>query len=100
MEIPEQRVTMVTLNFIRAANFDEPLDVDVDVLRRGNSFSTSEVRLRQGGKLCSAGILLHAASAADLTHHGAAMPDVTGPEGAVPIDFGVTGRDMRVVDAA
>ena len=99
-EIPTQRVTMVTLNFIRAATFDAPLDIDVDVLRRGKTFSTSEVRFTQGGALCTAGILLHDSGADDVMRHVAPMPDIPGPDAAVPLDFGVTGRDMRVVDAA
>lgn len=99
-ELPTQRVTMVTLNFIRPATFDEPLDIDVEVLHRGRTFSTSEVRIAQGSTLCSAGILLHGSGADDVMRHVAPMPDVPGPDTAVPIDFGVTGRDIRVVDAA
>jgi uncharacterized protein (DUF427 family)/acyl-CoA thioesterase len=99
-EFPAQRVTMVTLNFIRAATFDAPLDIEVDVLRRGKTFSTSEVRITQGGTLCSAGILLHDSGADDVMRHAIPMPDIPGPDAAVPLDFGVTGRDMRVVDAA
>jgi uncharacterized protein (DUF427 family)/acyl-CoA thioesterase len=99
-EVPEQRVTMATLNFIRAATFDAPLDIDVDVLRRGKTFSTSQVRFRQAGVLCTAGMLLHDTGADDVMRHAAPMPDVAGPDAAVPIDFGVTGRDLRVVDAA
>lgn len=99
-ELADQRVTMATLNFIRAATFDEPVVVDVDVLRRGKTFSTSEVRITQGPTLCSAGILLHDSGAEDVMRHAAPMPDVPGPDGAVPLDFGVTGREMRVVDAA
>jgi acyl-CoA thioesterase-2 len=98
-EVPDQRVTMATVNFVRAATFDEPIDVDIDVLRRGRTFSTSEVRLGQGGTLCAAGILLHDAGADDVMRHGAPMPEVPGPDGSVPLDFGVTGRETRVVDA-
>ena len=36
---------MVTLNFIRAATFDDLLEIDVDVLSQGKTFSTSEVRI-------------------------------------------------------
>jgi len=99
-ELPDQRVTMATLNFIRAATFDAPLDIDIDVLRRGSTFSTSHVRFHQGGVLCTAGMLLHDTGADDVMRHTATMPDVDGPDVAVPLDFGVTGRDLRVVDAA
>jgi uncharacterized protein (DUF427 family)/acyl-CoA thioesterase len=98
-ELPAQRVTMATLTFMRAASFDEPVDLDVDVLRRGKTFSTSEVRISQAGTLCSAGILLHDTGSPDVLSHAAPMPDVAGPDGAVPLDFWVTGREIRVVDA-
>lgn len=99
-ELPAQRVTMATMNFIRAATFDEPLQLDVEVLRRGKTFSTSEVRITQGDILCSAALLLHDTGAEDVMRHVAPMPDVPGPDGAEPLDFGVTGREMRVVDGA
>lgn len=97
---PGQRVTAVTLNFIRAATFDAPLDIDVDVVHTGKTFSSSEVRFTQGGTLCAAGILLHDSGAGDVMRHATPMPDVARPDDAVPLDFGVTGRDLRVVDAA
>ncbi|MGV0794897.1 DUF427 domain-containing protein [Mycolicibacterium sp. XJ1819] len=99
-ELPDQRVTMATMNFIRAATFDEPLQVDVDVLRRGRTFSTSEVRITQGGVLRSAGMLLHDVGAEDVMRHVVPVPDVAGPEESEPLDFGVSGREMRVVDGA
>jgi acyl-CoA thioesterase-2 len=65
-ELPNQRVTMATTNFLRAATFDEPIEPDMEVLRRGKTRSTSEVRITQGGALCSAGILLHDLGAEDV----------------------------------
>jgi acyl-CoA thioesterase II len=40
------------------------------------------------------------AGADDAIRDVVVMPEVPGPEDAVPFDFGVTGRDLRVVDAA
>jgi acyl-CoA thioesterase II len=99
--VPGQRVTSASMIFTKAASFDAPVDVDVDVLRRGQTFSTAEVRVFQGGALRSAGILLCDSGAPDVIRDVMAMPDVRGPEAAIPfLGFGMTGREIRVVDAA
>jgi acyl-CoA thioesterase II len=98
--IPAQRVTSAYMIFSKAAAFDAPLDLDVEVLRGGRSFSTVEVRVNQDDKLRSAGLLMLDAGAADTIRANVAMPAVAGPEDAVPLDMRVTGRDLRVVDGA
>jgi len=98
--IPNQRVTSATMIFSKAASFDDPLDVGVEVVRGGRTFSTVEVRIGQAEQLRSIGILLMDASAPDVVRGAAAMPDVPGPLEAVPLDMGVTGRELRVVDGA
>jgi acyl-CoA thioesterase len=59
-----------------------------------------QVRVAQDGAPRSEGLLLLDAGAPDLFHDHLPMPDVDGPEAATPVDWGVTGRDLRVVDAA
>ena len=98
--VPDQRVTSAYMIFSKAASFDAPLDLAVDVLRGGRSFSTVEVRINQDDKLRSAGLLMLGADVPDTIHGAVAMPDVPGPEDAVPLDMRVTGRDLRVVDGA
>jgi len=98
--VPGQRVTQAAMYFPRAAAFDAPLDVNVDVLRGGRSFSTVEVRIEQDAKLRSAGMFLIDAVSDHVIHEHVAMPDVPGPAAAVPYDMRVTGRDLRIVDAA
>ncbi len=98
--IPTQRVTTASMIFSKAASFDEPLDVAVDVVRGGRTFSTVEVRISQLDQLRSVGVLLMDAGSPDVIHGAAEMPVVPGPADAVPLDMGVTGRDLRVVDAA
>lgn len=99
--IPEQRVTSASMIFTKAASFAAPVDVDVDVMRRGRTFSTAEVRVSQDDSLRAAGILLCDSGAPDAIRDVAAMPDVPGPEAAIPFTgFGMTGREIRVVDAA
>jgi acyl-CoA thioesterase II len=98
--IPSQRVTSASVIFSKAASFDEPLDLSVEVLRGGRTFSTVEVRVAQGGQLRSAGLLLMDAGSPDVITGAVAMPDVPGPDAAEPLDMGVTGRELRVVDGA
>jgi len=96
-----QRVTSASMIFVKAASFDAPVELAVDVLRRGRTFSSAEVRVNQHGVLRSAGIVLADSGAADVMRDVEPMPDVPGPEGAQPFPgFGMTGRDIRVVDAA
>ncbi len=98
--VPDQRVTWASMIFSKAAAFDVPLDLDVDVLRGGRSFSTVEVRVNQDDKLRSAGLLLLDAGSGDAIRANVPMPDVAGPAAAVPLDMRVTGRDLRIVDGA
>ncbi len=96
--IPEQRVVAAHMFFPRAASFGQPLDIDLEVLRQGRTFSTVEARFTQGGSLRSAGLLLLDAGSPDLFHLHAEMPDVPGPDESTPLDMFVTGRDFRVVN--
>jgi acyl-CoA thioesterase II len=99
--VPAQRVTSISVIFSKAASFSKPLDLDVEILRAGRSFSTVEVRISQDASLRSTGLVLMDAGTPDLIRHAPSMPDVVGPNEAVPyVDFGVSGRELRVVDAA
>jgi len=98
--LPEQRVTSGYMTFAKAAAFDLPVDVNVEVLRPGRTFSTVEVRIEQDGGLRSAGLFLLDAGVPDLIRGSVEMPAVAGPYDSVPLDMGVTGRDLRVVEGA
>ena len=98
--IPGQRVTSASMIFSKAASFDEPLDVQVDVLRAGRSFSTLEVKTVQNSQMRSVALVLMDSSSADRIRETMPMPDVAGPDESVPIDMKVTGREIRIVDGA
>ena len=98
--VPGQRVTSASTIFSKAASFDAPVDVEVEVLRGGRTFSTLEVRIRQEGSLRSAGLVLMDAGAPSVIRHAAPMPEVPGPEEAATVEFGLTGRELRTVDGA
>jgi len=97
---PEQRVTWASMTFARAADFDDPIELTVDPLRRGRTFSTFEVRSQQRGKLVAPALVLLDSGAPDAMRAVAEMPDVPGPEESEPYDMRVTGRDLRIVDGA
>lgn len=99
--VPAQRVTSASMVFTKAASFGAPVDIAVEMLRNGRTFSTAEVRVTQHGALRGAAILLCDSGAPDVIGHVVAMPDVAGPSEAVPFEgFGVPGREIRVVDGA
>jgi acyl-CoA thioesterase II len=99
--VPQQRVTSASMVFVKAASFDAPVDVSVEMLRTGRTFSTAEVRVTQHDALRSAGILLCDSGATSVIGHVVAMPDVPGPDEAIPFaGFAMPGREIRVIDAA
>ena len=98
--VPDQRVVSASMVFTRAARFDAPLAVDVAVLRRGRTYSTVEIRIIQEDKLCSVGLVLLDSGAEDVYRLAADMPEVPPPLECPLRDFGVIGRDIRVVDGA
>ena len=67
--VPDQRVVSASMVFTRAARFDAPLAVDVEVLRRGRTYSTVQTRTVQNDKLCSVGLVLLDSGAVDIAFH-------------------------------
>lgn len=99
--LPQQRVTSASIVFVKAASFGAPVDLTVELLRKGRTFSTAEVRATQHGTLRGAAILLCDSGSDDVISHVAAMPDVAKPVDAEPFEgFGMPGREIRIVDGA
>ncbi len=96
-----QRVTSVSMTFLKAASFTAPLDVDIELLRHGRTFSTAEVRISQHNVLRAAGLVLADAGAPEVMRDVEPMPPVPPPDECVPFaGFGMTGREIRVADGA
>lgn len=98
--IPDQRVTWVSMSFLRAARFDDGVKLRVEAVRRGGTLSTLAARSTQGDKVVATSLALLDTGAPDTIRHTAPMPYVAGPESAEPYDMGVTGRDLRIVGGA
>ncbi|WP_280337303.1 acyl-CoA thioesterase [Nocardia wallacei] len=102
-EVPHQRVTSVSMIFARIAEHEAPLDISVETLRTGRTFTTAQVRIGQREQLCATGLVLLDAGAPDLVRDAEEPPRVPPPETLRPLAIAgaeVEGRDMRVVDDA
>jgi acyl-CoA thioesterase II len=98
---PGRRVVSAHMVFLRAANANVPVELVLDEVTSGRTFTAYTARVEQGGRVCASGTLLLGVPAADVVQHAErATAGVPGPYDAVPYDMGVTGRDVRVVDAA
>lgn len=98
--VPDQRVTSAFITFSKVASFDDPIDLVVEPLRRGRTFSTVAVRAEQNGNLISPSLLLMGADVPDTIRDTVAMPDVPGPYEAEYYNMWVTGRALRIVEGA
>lgn len=98
--VPGQRLDSAYMTFPKAAGFDEPIELSVDPLRLGRTFSTVSVRGEQGGALVSPALVLLGAESDDFISDTVAMPDVAGPAESDALEMRVIGRAVRVVDGA
>jgi acyl-CoA thioesterase II len=97
---PGRRAVHASMIFMRAASVSEPLRFQLKELSGGKSFTSLQVNVLQGEKLCASGTLLLDVMAPDLMRHAAPPPEVPGPYASEPYDMSVTGRDLRFVDSA
>jgi acyl-CoA thioesterase len=89
-----RRVSGVFCRPIRAA---EPIDLAVDVVHAGRSFTTMSVTAGQGERVCGVITLMLDHPVADLIRHPA-IPAGSSPDTAIPYDMPLPGRELRLVD--
>jgi acyl-CoA thioesterase len=97
---PGRRVVWASMVFLRVADPATPLVVELGELSAGRTFSSFAAQVRQGGRVCASGTVLADVCAPDVIRHQAEAPPTVGPYASEPVDMSVTGRDIRVVDAA
>jgi acyl-CoA thioesterase len=99
---PGRRVVSAHMVFVRVADARRPLRVELEEVSHGRTFTTLLVRVLQDARSCATGTFLLDATAPDAVRHEGAPPGsaAAGPDAAVPFDMGVTGRELRFVDAA
>jgi acyl-CoA thioesterase len=97
---PGRRVVSAHMVFPRAADARLPLHFELDEVSAGRTFTTVTARVTQGGRCCAVGTLLLGVVAPDVIRHAAPAPVVASPFDCPFVDMSVTGRDLRVADAA
>jgi acyl-CoA thioesterase-2 len=97
---PDQRVISAHMAFVKSSSFDEPLLLTLDARHRGSTLSLFDVKIEQTGVLRASGLVMTDAGSADLIRHVTPMPEVPAPAECPRCDFGVLGREIRVVDGA
>ncbi len=99
-EVPARRPVFAAMVFLRAADAAAPLCFELDELSEGRTFAGLSAQVVQHDRRCAAGTILLDRTADDVVRHHAPPPEVPGPFDCPPLDMGVTGRDIRVVDGA
>jgi acyl-CoA thioesterase len=97
---PGRRPVSATMVFPRAADARVPYQIALDEVAGGRTFTALRTEATQGGRPCGFGTVLLDVTAPDVIRHADAAPEVPGPYESVPFDMSVTGRDLRIVDAA
>jgi acyl-CoA thioesterase-2 len=95
-----RRVVSAHMVFARAADSRAPLQLHLDEVTNGRTFTAVDARVSQGGRVCASGTVMLDAGAPDLMRHEQAAPPTAGPYDSPAYDMSVTGRALRVVDGA
>jgi acyl-CoA thioesterase len=98
--VPGRRAVSASMVFTRVADARDAVAIELDEVAAGRRFTTLGVRAVQAGRVCATGTLLLDETAPSVIEHAVDPPAVAGPHEAVPYDMGVTGRELRVGDAA
>jgi acyl-CoA thioesterase len=95
-----RRVVSAHMVFARAADSRAPLQLHLDEVTNGRTFTAVDARVHQGERLCASGTVMLDAGAPDLIRHEQSSPPTVGPYDSPAYDMSVTGRALRVVDGA
>lgn len=99
--VPGHSVKSLHTVFARSAAADQPLDIAVETMAKGRSFSSVTVTVSQGERLCARSLVLTETEGEDLIRHSVDPPE-GGPESAVPSASGEGGAtswwETRTVD--
>jgi acyl-CoA thioesterase len=94
--VPDQVAKSVHAVFLRPVSVADDVELVVDVLHRGRTFSTATVSLRQNDRQCAHGTVLLTAPEPDLIRHAVSAPSVAPPEQATPRADPLPDREIRV----
>jgi acyl-CoA thioesterase-2 len=97
---PGRRAVSAAMVFNRAVDARAPFTIEVDPVSAGRTFTALRTGALQRDRTCAFGTVLLDATAPEVIRHAEPPPEVPGPDGSAPVDMGVTGRDLRIVDDA
>ena len=98
--VPDQQLVSAYATFPKAATFDDAIELSVEPLRLGRTFSSLSVRGEQADQLVCPVLVLTGADTDDVIRDTTAMPEVAGPDDSEPYEMRVTGRAVRIVEGA
>ncbi len=98
--LPRHTVRSAHAVFSRAVDDDRPLWFDVDVTHEGRTTAAAVVTVGQGDRRCATVSILADTVEADVIRRADRMPDVAGPDTALPVEMPMDGRTLRLVDVA
>lgn len=98
-QIGHNEMTIKTIHtlFARGGNPEHDVEISVEPIHSGRTVVALQVRIYQGERVCTASTVLLTAPEDDFIAHGAAMPDVCGPDDCAPVPH-LAGWDLRIVD--
>jgi acyl-CoA thioesterase len=95
---PDRSVRSAHAVFTRTAAAQAPITFDVDVVHGGRTFVTSEVRARQGDRICAVVTVLLDRPQPDVVRRLGGPTRATNPDDAVTVSMPMDGRELRLVD--
>ena len=96
---PGRRAVSASMVFVRGADSTSTYSIELDPVTEGRTFTSLRATATQHDRTCAFGTVLLDTTASDVIRHTDPAPDVAGPYDSMPYDMGVTGRDLRIVDA-
>lgn len=96
--VPDKELLSLHTVFTRGANFDEPLQIDVEVMASGRTMASLTVTTSQSRGVCTRSLALLHAPDADRIRHGDDAPTVDGPETGARREGTPDFWDLRIVD--
>jgi acyl-CoA thioesterase II len=98
--VPDKELLSFHTVFARGGAFDQPLDIDVEILQSGRSMSSVTVTTRQERGPCTHSVaLLHAPDEDRIRHaEDAPRPIAAGPDDVARSEGGAGFWEMRIVD--
>jgi acyl-CoA thioesterase-2 len=84
--------------FGSAIDAAQPIELAVEVVRDGRTVATARVVGTQGGRVKTDALVLLDVPQSDVVRRWAPLPDVKGPDDAIPRSMPLPGRELRLVD--